>query len=267
MSSEKNGAQVTAPVQAKILYDRDFAEVRRMRIEGSSWRKIGEHFGVTGQRVHQLFAEDITEGGAKRVTRGDVQDDVKEFLETHGPVSRTRVCEKFGISSVQLSRMDVPRHLLLLSRDDNWRTNFTDEEIFEWIRKAAKDVGEPLTTSAYLKWYEDNPQAISLAGITLRFGWTQACEASGVSSGKTRRLSYTRKWDMDQIMVVLSRFISDCIDDEVSPTYAEYERRQKSRSSWPSGSTIRVQAGMKWAEIIDLAARQRNGELGWSASA
>jgi hypothetical protein len=228
--------------------------VAKMRAAGSSWREIGEHFGVTGQRCHQLWAGMVPPKGANAAealmaTRAAVL----EYLDEYGPVSREDVIKKFGITEPQLARMRPPRHLLMVTSGSD-RQTYSDEDISDALRDAADDQGEPLTARKYLIWHKDNPSRPSLAGIHLRGDWTTMCQNAGVEHGKTLRKKYTRRHTNDQMFAIVADYVEWCVENGLTATYARYEQEQRKRPDWPSGSSIRVQTGLRWFDIIKKSA-------------
>jgi hypothetical protein len=238
------------------LSESDLPEVRKMRNEGMSWRDIGLRYGVSGQWVHQVFAKDCSDIVIEsKVIRSDVEPDVVAYLQEHGPVTRLYVCEKFNVSPTQLSRMaTVPKHLLLTDRSHVVNERFTDDQTYACIREAAHDMGEPLTANKYLLWHKSHPEAISLAGIHLRSSWIKACKAAGVTPGGSRRKNYRHKWSEVQMLTAVADFVEECAAIGIRPTYAAYERIQRTKPEWPSGSTLRIQSKLRWSELIDKSA-------------
>lgn len=236
----------------KIDFEKDYDEVRALRERGVSWRDIGDKFDVSGQRVQQIFGEEFSDITTHRTSRHELEPEIVQYLEDYGPLPKKKIFDKFTVSESQLARMDLPRNLILSSRQGG--SHFSDDDISRAVRACAKQCGEPLTSAAYLEWHRNNKDQPSLAALHLRRTWTETCQMAGVTPGVTRRKHYGKKYSKESALQCLAIFEDEMRKQGLRPTYARYEEFQRSNEGWPSGTTLRTATGMRWVDAIMASA-------------
>lgn len=116
------------------------------------------------------------------------------------------------------------------------RETFSDEDILEALRHAARQLGEPLSHNKY----DTVPGGPSSARIIQRFGsWRAACGAAGVESGSPSR-TYRQRWDRAAVAAAVRDFL------QLGSTYSQYEAWARENPDRPSGATVRNVLG-GWA--------------------
>lgn len=248
-------------------------EMRALREKGWTFRDVGVKFGVSHERVRQLLGPSASRhhyDAIRAKTAARVQE-VNDYLDEHPFTPRDEVMAHFGLTKHQMSTLvregvDATK---MLSPKRTSEMAHPREEIVEAIKRV------------WGEYRRDNPSAIAMshstydayrrtddpsgALITSRYGWTALCEEADVPSGLTGRSpeSYTSAWPRERILAVVCEFLDDCTEKDVRPSYLEYERAQKERKDWPSGSTVRNRLrpdGLAtWQQIV-YAALNRNDD-------
>lgn len=136
---------------------------------------------------------------------------------------------------------------------------FSDDALTAGLRAAAAEVGEPLAVGAYDAWRASRGVASSTLVIR-RFGsWNAACAAAGVATNKTR--STSRRWNDDDVLAVVARYLADAREAGESGSYAAYVTWARAQAgSVPSGPTLRQRGS--WADLkaAALAAHPVQGD-------
>jgi hypothetical protein len=115
------------------------------------------------------------------------------------------------------------------------RQAFTDDQILEAIRAAARRCGEPLSHSRY-DGVSGDVAGPSSARIVQRFGtWRQACSAAGVAAGSAGR-EYVQRWDRASVVIAVAQYLAS---EGCPRTYAGYEQWARAGADRPSGATVR----------------------------
>jgi hypothetical protein len=236
-----------------------------MRNQGLSWRKIGAHYGVSGQRVFQVFGHDpdIADAGTPTSVRAEhvaaQSAAVTQWLNEYGPVTREELFSQFpDVSPTTLRRLDYPRNLVIQtkSRPQGAGQQWSDSDITDALRRAANEMGEPLSANKYQKWYGEQPKGSvpSLPGVHLRFGsWNAATVVAGIQHGKTNR-TYSRGWDSDTVLSWVAAFVEDRVASGDTVTYMDYEAWQRRFPGAPCGTTVRKITGLSWVNSMRASA-------------
>ena len=187
------GAGADAPRPPDSLDPR----TRRMRdlyASGATLQEVGERFGLTRERVRQLFrAHDIPIRTAKETAALRRE----HLLARHG--ERIRAAYVPGAELGALARrLDLSRELVaaalgthppyLAQRRAGRAPLYTDAELLDFLRRAGEGRSLPLTASAYSAYARDRRTADGRPWPThqtpaKRFGgWLKACERAGLES-------------------------------------------------------------------------------------
>ena len=112
---------------------------------------------------------------------------------------------------------------------------YSDEQILNGIRQAAKVHGEPLTADRYDTFFAGNDLA-STVRVIQRFGtWNAACAAAGLKVNPGRP-SYRRRWSEEQML----EHVADYLRSEGSRgSYAGYAAYARVVRDAPSAQTVR----------------------------
>ena len=245
-------------------------EMRKLYDAGGTLGEVAERFGITRERVRQLFrahdlpTRSIAEAAALRRERlvNEHREQIFELIDAG--VAPNEIAERLGISPqlVRDALRDDPsrRRVAAFRRTAKTRPKpkYSDEEVIECLRTASVELGGVLTTAEYTNYArtrrfpDGRPWPLHQTPF-LRFGsWRGALqraelEANPPSAIAGQRL-FTREHCIDAILEV---------ERELGhpPTAAEYERAATaSNGILPSLATVRHRCG-GWQEALVLAAR------------
>jgi hypothetical protein len=161
---------------------------------GATLEEVGERFGLTRERVRQVFVEAglATRSNSEtqalrreRIVRERTEEICAEFARS-GDVNE--VAQRLGIARVLVKEV-VSRHFARLSpqfgpRGKNQR--YSDDELLFCVRKAAEAVPGALTTTAYIRYIKGQKAATgrpwpAYQTVAERFGtWQNALTHAGV---------------------------------------------------------------------------------------
>jgi hypothetical protein len=113
---------------------------------------------------------------------------------------------------------------------------YSYDDILAALRRAAKDVGEPLTKVKYDNWREENegvPSAIRI--IQVAGTWIDACTDAGVGTGPSGGMP--PRWTRDQIIVYMAAFLNN--PALTSTTYQAYGEWTHNLGKDPDGKYTR----------------------------
>jgi hypothetical protein len=105
----------------------------------------------------------------------------------------------------------------------------------------------PLTTSAYRDLLAvGQVRGPSLPLVGQRYGsWTAACEAAGVTTGRTMRNNYESKWSDQDLVNIVQHYLLDPAAPNSANRFNDWKRRNM--PDGPSFATIRNRFG-SWTE-------------------
>lgn len=237
---------------------------------GASLGEVADRFGVSRERVRQLFGahgfrtRSLAETNALR-RQQLVSQHRDEILDLIGAgAAPAEVADRLSIPQ-QLVRevlRDDPSRLRLAAFRRNARKRhaprYSDDEIIECLRTASVEIGGVLTTAEYTSFartreFPDGRPWPGHQTPALRFGsWRAALQRAGLEANPPSAIAgqrlFTREHCVDAILEV---------EREVGhpPTAAEYERAASaSNGVLPSLATVRHRCG-GWQEALVLAAR------------
>lgn len=237
---------------------------------GATLEEVGNAFGVTRERIRQLFlAHDVpvrSIGETHALRREQLADDRRnEIYElVDSGLAPNQIAARLKVSR-QLVRdviADDPNRSRLAAFRRNAkirsRPRYSDEEIIECLRTANVELGGILTTADYTdyartrKLPDGRPWPLSQTP-GLRFGsWREALLKAGLEANPPSAVAgqrlFTREHCVDAILEV---------ERELGhpPTAAEYERAAvASRGFLPSLATVRNRCG-GWQTALALAVR------------
>ena len=247
-------------------------EMVERRRRGQTLEEIGQHFGLTRERVRQIIKEiDPTlvareVGKIKRKIRADEVYDIKNKIrkQIYGQewdsLSHLTVGEisiKLKISEAAIKDALSKTRLAILDgnevRDNANLQQFTDAQIKKALRDASS-FGTPVTAKKYAALLKSGKiQGPSVPRLHQRFGgWIAACEFAKVQPGQALR-SYSREWSNKKLFEILVEFLLD--PKAESDTYASFDKWLRTKNGYPSAQTVRNNLG-DWRVIKADALRR-----------
>jgi methylphosphotriester-DNA--protein-cysteine methyltransferase len=229
-------------------------EMSGMRWQGASLQQIGDAFGLTRERARQIVkasdgptAEEVLE--IQRRSR-DAESialarRIRQVAARHPGLTSRQLAEQMRVSSTLVRRALGTDASRLLVHPVSPRQAIPAEKMLEDLRRAAALVDGPLTAAGYER-ARRRFDGTSTAWVGRAFGgWTQACQAAGVTPGKRRRDSYRRRWSREDVVALARAYLSQ----EDSPgSYVGFVAFLKATPGAPSGPTARQLVG-PWNDL------------------
>jgi hypothetical protein len=241
------------------------------RRRGQTLDEIGQHFGLTRERVRQIIKEiDPTlvareVGKIKRKVRAEKvnnsRNEIRRQIYTGwDSLSHLTVAEisvRLEINEAAIKDALSKTRLAILEgnevRDNSNMQQFTDAQIKKALRDAAL-FGTPLTAKKYAALLKSGKiQGPSAPRLVQRFGgWIAACEFAKVQPGQAPR-TYSREWSNKKLFEILVEFLKD--PNVESDSYASFDKWLRTKHSYPSAQTVRNNLG-DWRVIKADALRR-----------
>lgn len=245
-------------------------EMRELYDAGGTLGVVAEQFGISRERVRQLFrAHGLptrSKAEAAALRRKHLVNEHREqiFELIDAGVAPNEIAERLRISPqlVRDTLQDDPtrRRVAAFRRTAKTRPKprYSDEEIIECLRTASVELGGVLTTAEYTNYArtrrfpDGRPWPLHQTPF-LRFGsWRDALQRAGLEANPASAIAgqrlFTREHCIDAILEVERQL-------DHPPTAAEYERAAvASNGILPSLATVRHRCG-GWQEALVLAAR------------
>jgi len=223
--------------------------------QGLANREIGTRLGLSAERVRQLllaYGVDPQPAGERRYLAA-VRGREKEIVEAYGRLgSETLVARDLGLRESHVRRLitvTVPEPGALRRHEHARRARYTDEDLGNALREAARQSPSPLTYHAYRTWAErrraDAQPRPSAQTVLLRLGtWRAALAAAGlpVLAGGSRPATYGRS-DAVAALAQAWRELGR------APTIRAYEAWRAARRDLPSPVTVRRLAP-SWSDLL-----------------
>jgi transposase len=222
--------------------------MHKQYIEGATLQQIGEHAGITRERVRQLFTkaglETRTPGVAGthrtqvRAERAEAEhaliaqqfresNNIQTLADQHDlSIDRIKRILKAKLSAQEY--LDVPTGAS--------PKHYSDEDLVDFLRKAAGGDHGPLTVARYSEVARRSRKSwASVQTYVIRFGsWTSALQAAGVPA-RNPPLRSGPIFDRDACLAAV-RAVTEALGK--MPTGGEYDRRaRESRGSEQGPST------------------------------
>ncbi len=232
--------------------------------QGASLQDIGDEFGITRERVRQLFnnaglkTRSTMEAGMLKRETG--RERVEEILESFYRLKDMRLVAL----ELEIARRTVRSVLRERLSSGEYRTiahkpakkTYSDEELLEFLRDASAGRGKALSTVSYNALARDRLTANGRRWPTSvtyfnRFGsWRAALIAAGLDSNPPSPMAGRRRFDQHQCADALRGLHSSL---GRVPTAAEYDRyAHDSEGVLPSLATVRTRCGT-WNEALRMA--------------
>lgn len=222
---------------------------------GETLREIGKRHNISHEGVRLIMQK-------RGLTRKDYP--IHEIRHKEALAKKNLIIEaykkKSGTADQRTIEVEIGRELGLSTRAVNEvikdypfkslydhksriTPKFSDEDLIKAVRLIAQRLGEPLTKDQYATEVEGTDLPVPQT-LIIRFGsWHDACEAAGVTSGKSFR-RYTKRFDEEACL----KAAKDFWDSREGPfSFVAYSEWAKGKDV-PSGGTMRVRMG-KWSEV------------------
>lgn len=210
------------------------ADMYAMYGEGASLRKVGNEFGLSAERVRQLFAEN----GLKTRSRMEAR-------------ARKRAARDAALSADREEKRKRRR-----STAEWAEKKYPDAELLQVLREASEGIGGILTANGYdgfakARRFADGRPWPTHQTHFHRFGsWRQALHAAGLAANPSSPIAGQRIFDASHCIDAIRH-----VHREVGavPTLSEYESIAKvSKGALPSSATVRSRCG-SWSEALRMA--------------
>jgi hypothetical protein len=270
VAAAKSEVTKTEPEPSEQPIPQRVLEMRELYEGGATLGEVGARFGVSRERVRQLFranglpTRSIAETAAFR--RQQLVNEGREQIVglIDAGIAPNEIAERLGISPqlVHDALHGDPgrRRIAAFRRTAKTRPKpkYSDEEIIECLRTASVELGGVLTTAEYTKFartrtFPDGRPWPGHQTPALRFGsWRAALRRAGLEANPPSAIAgqrlFSRAHCIDAILEV-ERGLGH------PPTAAEYERAATASDGiLPSLATVRHRCG-GWREALLLAAR------------
>ena len=114
---------------------------------------------------------------------------------------------------------------------------YSYDDILDALRRAAGDVGEPLTKVKYDAWRHEHPGVPSAIRIIQVAGsWIAACTDAGVGTGPSGGMP--PRWTREQVVTFMAAFLNN--PNTTSTTYQAYGDWAKGIGKAPDGALTRA---------------------------
>lgn len=134
-------------------------------------------------------------------------------------------------------------------------TEFTDADVHAALRRAAAELGEPLSVARY-DAAADVHGGPSGARVVQRAGsWNAACAAAGLAVREGRARG-SGGFDRGTVLAAVARYLAD---PTATGSYVDYQAWARRTPGAPSGQTLRNQVG-PWSQAKAAALAARHDE-------
>ena len=182
-----------------------------------------------------MIEEPVRTGGGRRTT--DAQ--VRAWVLANPGTTRAVAAAALGCSAERVSAALGSDAKRLLTDVRSRAVEFTDADVAAALRRAAAELGEPLSAERYDAALDVHGGPTSTRVIQRAGSWNAACAAAGlaVRSGRAR---YARTWDRDSVLASVVDYLAD---PSTTGSYVDYQRWARATPGAPSGQTLRNWVG------------------------
>jgi hypothetical protein len=242
-------------------------EMYQLYGHGATLDEVGEDFGISRERVRQLFGRaglktrSTAETAAlkREADRRRCDEIVEGFRRTKDVALLAAALEIAKRTIIEVVRAELPSEEYQAPRNTTPRTStkkYSDEELIGFLREASAALERTLSSHAYDSFARGRRTADGRPWPTkqtpeLRFGsWRAAVIAAGLdahpSSGASTRRRFTAQDCVEAVRAVGERLGRE-------PSKEEYERcARASAGELPSATTVRVRCG-SWSEALRMS--------------
>jgi hypothetical protein len=234
--------------------------------DGATLEEVGERYGVTRERVRQLFNKAGLATRSRQEASERKRDTVTRRIEEH----RKQIVQGFldarnldavaaehdlPVSTVRaILKEALPSHEYRALADKPWPKQYTDDELIGFLRQAGAAQDGILSLASYRRFAGTRrkgrrwptPQTYST-----RFGsWVKALHAAGMQANAPHARG-GKTFDAGDCLAAV-RAVAQKL--EKTPTSKEYEQcARQSEGSLPSLQTVRKRCG-GWVQAVYRAA-------------
>ncbi len=246
-------------------------EMYAMRRMGHTLQQIGDHYGITRERVRQLIGR---QGLPARVAPGPEEralarargrsDEIADLYRELGNVAH--VAARTGLNRGAVGRVvsdevtDRPAYARKPERDPR----YSDDELVDLLGRVAREAGTECPSvreyraHAAGRFLPDGRPWPGPQTYLVRFEtWVEARRRAGLEPGRTG--GPPRRYDADDCVRAVATLWRQL---GRAPTVAEYEEFSRGRSHIPSVAIVRRRIGGGWRAILATARPHLAGPSG-----
>ena len=241
---------------------------------GLTLQEVGEDYGLSRERVRQLFARaglqtrSVLETAQlkREADRGRADKIVEAFRRTKDVAGVAGELEIGRATILEVLRAELPPRERVAVRSRlgpapgtvpaKARRRYSDEELIAFLREAGAALGGTLSANAYDAFARGRRTSDGRRWPTKqtawnRFGsWCGAVQAAGLDTHPSSGVGLRERFNREQCVEAVRAL---CEHLERPPSRSEYERRaRESAGELPSVSTVGVRCG-GWSEAVRLA--------------
>lgn len=246
------------------LDDSRVDEMYLLYVSGQTLEQVGREFGVTRERVRQIFvAEGLrvrsvaeTAWIRRRREEAKAEEGAEEIVlafKESGDYGATARALGMTIATVRRVVKDrVPDYRRYRKREAVGLL-YSDEDLLRCLREASRASGGVLTGKAYVELakgrsFEDGRSWPSFPTIVMRLdSWRNALRTAGLPANPTTPIGAMRTFERQDCIAAIRRVARKL---GRVPTVAEYTRHATaSNGKLPSLATVRHRCGTWWAAL------------------
>lgn len=218
----------------RFAVDQRVEKMHALYRAGSSLRAVGTEFGISAERVRQLFRDN----GLRTRSRNEQRALPKDEREKQKGAETGKDDKTSRQPSAWIEK------------------KYTNEELLEVLRETSEALGGVLTTHAYNQYAEgrafpDGRPWPSHQTHFHRFGsWRRSLLSAGLAANPSSAISGQRIFDRGQCIDAIRHVGRELAGP---PSLKQYETlARKSNGGLPSAATVRNRCG-SWSEALRLA--------------
>jgi hypothetical protein len=228
-----------------------------LRLDGLTLDEIGDHFGITRERVRQILIKhghptreelEVAASARRRLQALRLRRRVRRIFDDHATLPIDTLAELVGATASEVRRV-LPAALRSRVSHKTGEVTFrwSDEAIFQALQAAAT-FSYPLTTTAYADLVRvGEVQGPSVPLISSRLGtWKGACAKAGIEAGGTGG-GYESRWSDEDLIASVASYLRRPGSTGTAVGYDEWRSEDL-----PSFQTLRSRLG-PWNEIKTAA--------------
>jgi hypothetical protein len=239
-------------------------QMHSVYVTGLTLEQVGKLFGLTRERVRQIFREagltirttsETRALRSKHLIEGCGEEIKAAFLVSHNV---EQVAHRFGLP------IAVTKDYIKTEFPHSWERRapkppdpkYPTEEILDLLREAAAAVGGELREPSYRRYAEgrsiaDGRPWPSASTVNARFGsWSRGLVAAGLKPPRSRSSKSRRKFSDSDCLEAIRAAAEKLGEPPTVGAYREFARR--SAGSYPSQMTLRLRLG-PWHEALARA--------------
>lgn len=231
---------------------------------GATLREVGQQFGLSGERVRQLFEQYNIDrrprGGGKPRSLTDAKKEriVAEYLKG---ATRREIAAEFGVTRAELdrtlaerlTRAQINRRMRDVATKKAVRRDWADWQMVEALQRCADEIGDRFSQKRYADWRNEQDQEFPSVNLfqtrASTFSdddtptWNKWREKAGLPTYETES---TAQYSDDSIYAALG-----AVEGTVGqfPSITEYDHHRPADT--PTAGAIRRRHGGRWGAVRD----------------